>query len=190
MAETPLSDVLLGLGLPFDVDGKTFYLRAPSPEEYDDAMSLQAAVRKRALATPEIAEMRELPASDSAALLVDGAIAQAETELAELADEDDAKRDVLTRRLDGLKQMREGRTLADEIAEERGILARDRWLALRLLSDETGKPLVPLSMVRRDSWAQIPLRVRDAARPVLWELLGTINDLPFGWAAPPASKSS
>lgn len=186
MAE--LSDILLGPGLPFDVDGKTFYVRAPSPEEYDDAMSLQAAVRKRALATPEIAAMRELPASDEAARMIKEALADTEQELAD--SEDEAKNEVLRRRLDGLREVSNKRNLADEVAEERAILARDRWLTLRLLSDENGKPIVAPGKVTRDSWALLPLQVRNAARPAIWVILGMINDLPFGWAQPPASKSS
>lgn len=186
MAE--LSDILLGPGLPFDVDGKTFYVRAPSPEEYDDAMSLQAAVRKRALATPEIAVMRELPASDEAARMIKEAIAETEQEIADTDDEE--KTGVLKRRLDGLREVSAKRNLADEVAEERAILARDRWLTLRLLCDENSKPVVPPGKVTRDSWALLPLQVRNAARPAIWIVLGMINDLPFGWDRPQEPKSS
>ena len=97
---------------------------------------------------------------------------------------------MLTRRIEGLRELNTNRSLADEIAEERGILARDRWLTLRLLCDESGKPVVPPGKVAKDSWALLPLRVRNEARPLIWTILSIVNDLPFGWAQPPAPKSS
>jgi hypothetical protein len=175
-----LSDLLSGPGLPLEIGQRTLYVRAPTPEEYDDAMSLQAAVRKRMLATPEIAEMRDLPASNDAAALVREAITYTEAELAEAETNAEAARvEVLKARLDGLRGMNDNRSLADEIAEERGILARDRWLTLRLLNDENGKPVVPPNKVTRDSWALLPLRVRNEARPLIWTILSAVNDLPF-----------
>ena len=135
--------------------------------------------------------MRELPASDDAATLVGDAITQTEQELAEAeAGADDERAEVLTRRLEGLRGMNDNRSLADEIAEERAILACDRWLTLRLLCDENGKPVVPPNKITKDSWALLPLRVRNEARPLIWTILSIVNDLPFGWAQPPAPKSS
>lgn len=169
-----LTEILDGKGLTFVVDGVTFRVRPPTTEEYDDAQHLQTTVRKRLLATPEIAELRNLPASEDAQNVMRAAIAATEAEL-ETADADAAH--ALTGRLAAYRRLLEERTLADEIVDERAALARDRWLTLRLLQDEAGKPL--LSKGDKAEWERLPLRVKEAARPLIWVLLRMIDDAPF-----------
>lgn len=183
-----VSDLLSGRGLSVEVGGRTFWVRPPTPEEYDDALHLQNVVRKRLLQTPEIAELRSLPPSDEARATLLQAIADAEREY-EALEATDPERELLARRLAALRTLQEKRTLADEVAEERAILARDRWLTLRLLTDEQGQPIVPPEQIARDSWHRLPLAVREAARPLIWIMLRMIEELPFGSAQPRASNA-
>ena len=182
------NEMLDGHGLSFEIGGKTFWVRPPTPEEYDDALHLQSVVRKRILAAPEIVELRSLPASAEGQETLLGALADTEQALQEV-ESDNPEREMLTRRLAALRRLQETRTLADEVADERAILARDRWLTLRLLTDDAGQPVVLPTKVSKDSWAILPLQVRNGARPLIWALLRMIEELPFGWVQPPEPSS-
>jgi hypothetical protein len=61
-------------------------------------------------------------------------------------------------------------------------LRRDRWLTARLLCDEEGRPVCNTETPEGvKAWDALPLRVKDAARPVIWEMLAIMQELPFGW---------
>ena len=83
----------------------------------------------------------------------------------------------------------DSRTLADEIANERAILARDRWLTIHLLCDEHGRQLFdPDNVQSVAAWEKVPIRVKDAARPLVWEVLRLVVDAPFDWAMLPEPR--
>ncbi len=174
-----LSDVIEGRGVPFVVDGRVFLIRQPTTEEYDDATWVQNITRRRALTMPEVAALKDQPISDAERELFERMIASAEEAFA-VAEEGSPQKRALAERVAALRRVLETRTLADEVAEERAILARDRYLALRLICDETGKQLFdPNDPQSRARWERAPTRLKDAARRAIWEMLQAIEALPF-----------
>lgn len=167
-----LADLLLGKGLPFEVDGVQFYLRQPTTEEYDDAMMLADLVRTSFLASPEMVELRRQPASDELLALVG--------ELREKAK----KAATQEEKIQLIRQAEElgKRTLADELAGRQASLKRDRYLTARLLCDADGKALCDTTTPEGvEAWERVPLRVKEAARPVIWKMITVMESLPFGW---------
>lgn len=176
--ELTLADVMDGEPIPFWVDGKQFFIRQPTTEEYDDALTVQTITRKRLLALPEFAEMKGLPCSDT-----ERAVYQAMIEASEAAfeaTEDEAARDAMAERIAGLQQQLENRTLADEMATDRAMLARDRFLCQRLLCGADGKQLLnPKAKNFAERWERVPLTVKDAARPAIWTAVAMVQQAPF-----------
>jgi ABC-type nitrate/sulfonate/bicarbonate transport system ATPase subunit len=94
----------------------------------------------------------------------------------------DAEKDALLDRIAALQRTLDKRSLADELAGERALLARDRYLTQRLLQDEHGKPALDLRGPDfAQQWERLPLRVKDAARPAVWTVLGQVRQAPFSW---------
>ena len=175
-APDPLADLLAGKGLPFDVDGVTFLIRQPTTEEYDDAMMLADLVRASFLASPEMADLKKQPASDDLLALAEELYAKAKE------TESQDEKQTLVRQAQELGR----RTLADELAGRQASLKRDRWLTARLLCDADGNALFDTTKPDGiDAWEKLPLRVKEAARPVIWRLLTVIESLPFVSAPPP-----
>ena len=71
---------------------------------------------------------------------------------------------------------------ADELASRRAAMIRDRWLVARLLRDADGEPLFDPNdeVSAREFQSAKWQRVKDAARPVVWRVLGIIRTVPFG----------
>lgn len=173
--------ILDGHPVPCELDGQTFYVRQPLPEEWDDGMSLQETVRKRMLGLPEIRALREQPISDEERETLQAQVAAAQT-LYEAA-EPGRVRDKAARQLDALRRALEKHTLADEVANERAVLARDRFLALRLLQDGDGRPLFDTRAKDLPEQLRQPgvLRLLEAARPAVWAALVMVQQAPFVW---------
>lgn len=168
--DAPLADWLAGKGIPFEFDGAAFFIRQPTTSEYDDAMLLyerahgsylMSEIGREDAGTPSVTALRIAETMD----------AQAET--ASFVDalklRDDAKR------------MRE-LTLAEQLARQYAALARDRWLTARLLCGPDGQAMFDTRTpdgVRR--FDLCPLRLKDAARPYIWQMLEVVQTLPFGW---------
>ena len=72
---------------------------------------------------------------------------------------------------------------AEELANARSVKIRDRWLVAHLLRDADGAPVLDANDA--DSIAEFESakwqRVKDAARPIVWKMLGIIRTVPFGW---------
>lgn len=178
-----LVDVMDGKGVPFYVDGTPFLIRQPTTEEYDDAIALQNLVIRRTLALPDVKALASVPCSDAERLTYEAMIAAAEMRFKE-AEEGSVERDALAEQINRLQRTIERRTLADETASERGVLARDRWLTMRLLCDEHGKPAFnTLDPNVGEAWERLPMRVKNEARPAVWRVLGMVRDAPFSWEA-------
>jgi hypothetical protein len=174
-----LADIMAGKGVPFVVDGKTLHIRQPTTEEYDDALWIQGVARRRALARPDIAALKGMPISDAERDLFERMIAAAEAAF-EVAEEGSPQKKAMAERAAALRRVLETRTLADEVAEERAILERDRFLALRLICDENGEQMFdPNKPEDRARWERAPMRLKDAARRAIWEMLQAIESLPF-----------
>lgn len=187
---TNLADVLDGKGTPFTVDGATFLIRPPTTEEYDDAMAMERLVQKRWLADPALAPMKAEPCSDEERRVYQRMIDATERQFYE-AEDGTALKDNLADRLASLQSALEGRTLAEELAGERSLLARDRYLTQRLLCDEKGKPVFDLRAPDfPERWEALPLRVKNAARPAIWVALGQVRQAPFSWETLRGRKSA
>lgn len=80
----------------------------------------------------------------------------------------------------------------DLVINWQAMLRRDRWLTAQLLCDEKGRRLFDMTTAEGErAWERLPMSVKEAARPVLWEMLTTIHQIPFVSAPPsgPASSS-
>ena len=176
--ELTLADVMDGGPIPFWVDSQQFFIRQPTTEEYDDALTVQTITRKRLLALPEFAEMKDTPCSDAERAVFLSMIEAAETAFE--TTEDEAARDAMAERIASLQRQLENRTLADEMATDRAMLARDRFLCQRLLCGADGKPLLnPKARNFSEKWELVPLSVKDAARPAIWTAVAMVQQAPF-----------
>lgn len=178
-----VADALAGKGTPFEVGGSSFLIRPPTTEEYDDAEALGKLVRLRTLRLPFVAEAASEPCTDQEKAVYQGMIDAAE-ERFRLAEDGSAAKDALARRIADLQRQIERRTLADELAEERATLARDRWLCLRLLCDPEGRQAIPLTGKPADieaAWEATSLAVKNRARPAIWNELRKVREAPFSW---------
>lgn len=178
-----VADALAGKGTPFEVDGVSFLVRPPTTEEYDDAEALGKLVRLRTLRLPFIVEVANEPCTDQERAVYEGMVEAAE-ERFRLAEDGSAVKDALARRIADLQRQIERRTLADEMADERATLARDRWLCMRLLCDDQGRQAVPLDGKPAEIeaiWEAIPITVKNRARPAIWSEVRKVREAPFSW---------
>lgn len=178
-----VADALAGKGTPFEVGGSSFLIRPPTTEEYDDAEALGKLVRLRTLRLPFVAEAASEPCTDQEKAVYQGMIDAAE-ERFRLAEDGSAVKDALARRIADLQRQIERRTLADELAEERAMLARDRWLCMRLLCDADGRQAVPLDGKAEEIeaiWEAISLEVKNRARAPIWNEIRKVREAPFSW---------
>lgn len=188
--EATLSDVMMAQPVPFEVEGEAFLIRHPSTEEYDDAISLLRLVQRRTMALPEVSGVRDTPCSDFERASYEALIAASEREFEE-AEEGTPKKRAMADEVARLQNDLDKRTLADEIATERGVLARDRWLCARLLCDTDGKPVFECNAKDfKEKWERLPMSVKNAARPAIWSVLGMIRRAPFTWARLRGPKSA
>lgn len=178
---TALADMLAGKGFRFDVamlivdeagkvkpGVKTFYIRQPTTVEYDDAQMLYEQTDLVYRGSPLGQGVKGLPVEELRAVA-----------------------DILT----DPKQARELRAVTADVYLARldARLRRDRFLAVRLLCDENGRPMfdgdTPDGIA---AWDALPMAVKEAARPVIWRMLEVVNQLPFGWERlrKPASASA
>jgi hypothetical protein len=176
-----LADILDGKGVPFVVDGATFLIRPPTTEEYDDAIAMERLMQKRWLSDPALASLKDEPCSDEERRTYQVMIDAAERQFTEAADGSQEKQN-LAERLASLQRTIEKRTLAEELAGDRALLARDRYLTQRLLCDEHGKQILnPRAADFPEQWEGLPLKVKNAARPAIWTALGQVRQAPFSW---------
>lgn len=182
-----LYEVMDGAGIWIDYQGHRLQIRQPTTEEYDEALWLQTVKRRQVLANPEVAALKELPISEGERILFDALISAAEQQFEGMKGDNssgaDMLRDRLARRVANLRTLLEKRTLADEVAEERAVVVRDRWLTYRLLCDESGRALYPHG--EKDG-ARAPVELLDLARDAVWRMIQVIENIPFSLAKRPA----
>ena len=166
----------------FEIDGEKFQIRQPTTEEYDEALSLQRVVYRRTLAQPHIKALADIPCTDDERSIYQGMLNNLEAEFAGL--EESAKKRDLAREIARLQEELDDRTLAEETASERAVLARDRWLCARLLCGADGAAVLPPTTTpdAAPAWERLPLAVKDAARPAIWYVLTLVREAPFSWA--------
>lgn len=176
-----LTDAVGRALLPFEVNHKTFYIRQPLPEEYDDADSLKTLIYQRTLKEEFTQEVANVPCSDAERMLYQTVLKNVQDRFDNLnGDADPALKDQLAAELVRLQAEIDSRTLAEEYASDKANLSRDRWLTMRLLCDDQGKPVFNLRAKDFQArWANFPMPVKDAARPVIWRALALVREAPF-----------
>jgi uncharacterized protein (DUF2236 family) len=100
--------------------------------------------------------------------------------------EDPAQQAELQREINALEGLLRNRTLAHELADEKAVLARDRWLAGILLEvwDEDSQAFLAL-----DLGQSLPIDLLDQARPAIWRVLQQVRLAPFNLARLRKSRS-
>jgi len=175
--EAQAERVLSGAPLPFAVGGQRFYIRQPYDHEIDDARAVQKAYELLWRSRPEVRALEDVPADAAELAGFDRAIAAAK-DLLKAAEGPAAE--ALKRRISALKRRREAWSAADQVATDRGLLARDRWLLPRLLLNQDGDPVAdPQAPEFADVWQRVPLAVKDGARPGIWQALRLVEDVRF-----------
>lgn len=183
-----IAQALQGEPIWFDVDSVRWGIRHPSTEEYDDAVNIQNIMRRRTLLAPEAQELRGQPCSPDERETFEALIRATQDRLKGLAHGSLEQRHLLAR-LGRLQKMLAERTLADEIADERALVARDRYLTLRLLVDAAGEQVFDVydPAVKR-AWDKFPMKVKNAARSAVWLVMQVIENIPLASAPPPKSN--
>jgi hypothetical protein len=169
------TDATLPGVFPFESGGKSYFIRKPLTEEYDDARMLLEVVQKRTRVDPLVKDLEKYPCSEDEA---DGfrALIEASRVLMDRLSPDDYRRVFLRKRIQAAEESLKKWTLADEVASDRASLARDRYLCRILLCDENGDPVVSTDT----EWEDLPLKVKDASRQTIWRALQAVKDGPFG----------
>lgn len=183
-----ITQALHGEPVWFEVDGQRWGLRHPATEEYDDAVNIQNIARRRAMAAPEMQELRSLPCSPEEQATFAAMIRATQEQLKGLAHGSLEQRHLLAR-LARLRRMAAERTLADEVADERALVARDRYLTLRLLVNEHGQQVFDVyDPLVKKAWDRFPMKVKNAARAAVWTVIQVIEQIPLASAPPPKSS--
>jgi hypothetical protein len=173
--------ILSTKGISFVADGKTFYVRPPTTEEYDDAFMMQRIVKRRLQAMPEFKEMQGMPGSDESRAALAAVIESTEDEFA--LCEPGREKDALAEKLATYRRTLEKRSLADELIDDRASLERDRYLSMHLLTDEDGVQLVNTTKPNcKQRWDRgVPMSIKNAIRPLIWVMLRMVDEAPFDW---------
>jgi len=182
-------NALDGKPIWFPVNGRRWGVRQLTTEEYDQAVHIQNIALKRALAAPEVQDLKNLPPSDDEKATF-AALVGALTQRIKDAEQGSPEQRTLLARLARLQKMAAARTLADEVAAEYALVARDRWLTMRLLLRADGTPVFDLTDPQLGAkWNRLGGRVKDAARSAVWEAVAVYENLPFDSEPPPAPSS-
>lgn len=183
-----ITRALQGEPIWFDVDGTRWGIRHPSTEEYDDAVNIQNIVRRRTLLAYEVQELHGQPCSDDERATFEALIRATQDRIKSSAHGSLEQRNLLAR-LARLQKMLAERTLADEIADERALVARDRYLTMRLLVDEHGQQVFNIyDPSVKVAWDKFPMKVKNAARSAVWLVMQIIENIPLASAPPPKSS--
>lgn len=172
-----------GLGESFEADGALYWIDQPTTEEYDDAMAIEQMVMAHWRGQPEMAALAEQPVSDGERSLYRSLIEDANRRASE-ARPGSATQQAAQEEAGRLQRTLAERSLADEVAGRRALLARDRYLCQRLLCDADGQRLLDWrtpggARQSAAAWERISLRVKNAARPAIWRVIAGVRAAPF-----------
>lgn len=177
--DNTIADIIAGRGMSFDYGGRTYYVRPPTVLEADQGEYLEKLATSSAYAMPDVKALQAMPVSDDYASMVKGAVAEMRKRLVK-ADKDE--RDAIKRRINELQR----RNRADELAEDWGRNARDRYLVMACLQDKDGKQVFETEADMTQPGAR---GLMNAAKPVLWAVMAVANSVPFGWEPEQESPS-
>ncbi len=173
------TQIMSGDPIPFEVNGETYYIRQPGTEEYDDALMIQDIVRRRVQAQPEVKALQEVPCFEAERVAFQTMIDQTQ-EVLKGAEMGSTRQRRLLQRLRRLQEVLEQRTAADEVADERAMKARDRYLCMRLLLDSKRQAVFDCTDPDLQKvWDAFSMAVKNDARPAIWLALQLVEAAPF-----------
>lgn len=166
-----------GKGIVFSVTTGTgkdevttkYGLRAPMPNERDDAGRIDAvAKRLERMNNPDMVELAKHPVPEEETIIFQELMDYEEEQMR--AETEDEEEEALERQIKAMRASIGGRTAADSPLEEYGRNKRSRYLAKTLLIDKDGKKLD----INKEE-----IIVQDAARDAAVKLWNELNRLPF-----------
>lgn len=189
-----LDEILAGGRLSFEVDGVGYnaadgaagigddaahrvrlFIRQPTVAERDEGSLAAAVARARLYQRPDIAELAQAPLPTHELAAIEAEIA--ETLKAMEGEEAPERVRWLRNQLAELYAAKK-QTAAYDLVERQAETARRRFLAPRLLQDESGHRLA----VDEAAWLALPPYVQDAATRKTAEMLRLMYVLPFSSA--------
>lgn len=178
------ADIAEGVLLWFTVlDGdkeQKGFLRPPSTEQIDEARYVERVTAVVMRARPEMERLAQLPPSPAHQAMYALAVKEWEKRFNEQED-GTSQKERAADTLAYLQRAQAERTRADEEAETRALLARDRYLVFACLCDEQGRRLFRGEDPNAsEAWEALSPRVKDAARAPAQQLLRALETLPFG----------
>ncbi len=191
-----IQTIIDGKPLPIDVPYPgdpdfQWFIRQPVDWMYDMAQAVKEAATAKALAEPEIASVKNLPASDTyqgrqkqQRKETEARIKELESQGDALMPEDAIELENLKDYLDRLNNPSKKFSRADEIANRYGTRAMENWLLPRLIVDAKGKPLFEMeSEAGRQRWEALDRETKAHLRGPLYQallLVGTAKNSPAG----------
>lgn len=176
-----LSDIYGRNLIPFEVEGQKFFVRQPTPDEYDDGEALKTLTYNKVIQQDYVQEVANLPCSQGEKALFQLVLKDTKERFDRLGDAENAfLKEQLAREMARLESDIASRTLAEEYASDKATLVRDRWLTMRLLCREDGRPV--FNLLAKDfatRWALLSVKIKDAARPAIWRALQLVREAPF-----------
>jgi hypothetical protein len=177
--EITLTEILGAEPVPFEVDGVRFYIRQPYAEEYDDAGALYDKAYAKAMSDPDVKALKVEPCSDAERQMYVALAALDEAASGELP-EDSEERKAKLAEAGRLRKTAETRTAAEELAHDRALTVKERWLCLHLLCDANGNPVFDATSKQDlERWRRYSLKVKESARPAIRRALRLVNEAPF-----------
>jgi hypothetical protein len=189
-APATLTEIVNGAPVPFVVDGVSFAIRQPEPEEYDDAQSLYDLWYAKAMSDPRMAELKNQPCSDGERESLES-LANLAEEAAKQPGVKPEKAKELLGQAQRLHKSAATRTYAEELAHDKALRSRDRWLTIRLLLDGQGNQVFDEAAPDfKAKWAAPGmLKVKEAARRAIWRALDLVENAPFVSATSPGPST-
>jgi len=174
--------VLSGEMIPFEANGTKYWIRQPLTEDLDEAEFIQRLIEKRTLLRPEVAELCAYPCTPEARTGFEFEIQKLETLYRDLDPKEVQRLSNLARRIADFRRRVESYNLGQELADERSILARDRFLCIILLCNEAGSQVIGDTSTKEglQQWEDLDRSVKERARPAIWKVMRLVDELPFG----------
>lgn len=187
--EITLDAIAQGCVLWFKAGSETYYLRPPTTEQYDEATGVERVATVLFRSREDVSRLAEFPPSLDDVVLRTRELKRYEELFAEAAD-GSTKKELAADMIAALQVLLSNRTRADQEAETRAMLKRDRYLVMVCLCDVNGKrTFANGSADSVDQWEGFSLGVKDAARSHIWRILRAMKMLPFVLAKADAPES-
>ena len=175
------AEMIVGnLLIKFDISGHKLSVRQPTAVEYDLALLTEQRKRAEFSLDENFSKFASAPCSPAEREMLTR-LHEMSIEDANNLDDADAKREALER-AESYKRAIENRTMADELASDSAVLARDYFLAIRLLCTEDGEQIFdPQDAESVKDFDQIWVLHRESIRPRIWEAIRLIAEAPLDW---------